>query len=394
MDEITAHNSDGDHVIYYNGMSTQWEELETSRYMSHCNGAVVGVNNTSFFRYSENASQTVTIPGKSILQMTNKTAVCKITDEAGNTLRVDGKPAVYAKLSEAFSDFGDHYSGDEKFTLDDGTTKATPAYVKMLVPDYSIRDTDTILLPNKPLILTTAGNENGEEFPYLGETDVNGKATVPAKIRRGSSTKSMFTVNGENSIFTTTNITLDGGAKESTPKYTADNGGIVNVTKGGLIVRTGSTLQNSTTTANGGAVYVANGASMTMSDGRITGNTAVNGGAVYVDNGGTVALKDEIAAASTTSVVAATITGNTAGTAGAGIYLAEGGKLKMEGSPNFGGTDVYTDATALPDGKSVGDPRQADLRRVGPRQADPHQADQVRPYLGLSLRRISRLRES
>lgn len=86
--------------------------------------------------------------------------------------------------------------------------------------------------------------------------------------------------------------------------------------------------------------------------------SATNGGAVYLNkanqaNGANMELTD-----------GSTITGNSATEAGAGIYVADGAVLKLSGAPNFGGTDLYTEAdkTAgnIPSGKSVGDIKGTD----------------------------------
>ena len=170
----------------------------------------------------------------------------------------------------------------------------------------------------------------------------------------------MFTVYTPNS-FTVSNLILDGNKDSITSESV--NGGIINIAAGKLVIADGAVLRNSVTTGNGGAVYVANGATVEMTGGEITGNEAVNGGAVYVEAGATMTLKDGKDASN--NATHATITGNTATTAGAGIYLdyddtaaaKKGATLKLSGNPSFGGTGrdgENVDAEIITE-KTVGD---------------------------------------
>ena len=171
--------------------------------------------------------------------------------------------------------------------------------------------------------LTQDMKAGGDFFAYRGMQEDN-----KALITRTFSGASMIAAEGKR--LSVTDITLD-GAKDS---YSAsENGGIVRIAGGGsLMVADGAALQNSTTTQNGGAVYVSLNASVTISGGTITGNLANgNGGAVYVAEGGSA------------TVSGGTLNGNVAEN-GAGIYLAwvnasNHAVLYLSGNPSFGGTD-------------------------------------------------------
>lgn len=103
-----------------------------------------------------------------------------------------------------------------------------------------------------------------------------------------------------------TDIVLDGA--KNAYRVTVD-GGIVNVANGGsLTVTNGAVLQNSETTGNGGAVYAAENSTVNVNGGTINGNTAANG---------------------------------------AGIYLAEGSTLNLSGNPSFGGTGRDADGNLI-----------------------------------------------
>ena len=92
---------------------------------------------------------------------------------------------------------------------------------------------------------------------------------------------------------------------------------------------------------NGGAVYMRNDVNsiLNMDSGTISGNNATsgNGGAVYLETNAVMNL------------TGGTISGNTvpSNKNGAGIYLVEGSKLNISGSPSFGGT-------AATDGNHIG----------------------------------------
>ena len=110
------------------------------------------------------------------------------------------------------------------------------------------------------------------------------------------------------------NITLDGN--KST--YTSSSGGysLVKVNGGIFNMSTGSVLQNSNFTGNGGAVYV-NASTFNMNSGTISGNNATsNGGGVYVYEG-------------TFTMDGGNISNNTADNGG-GVYV-DGGTFNMNG---------------------------------------------------------------
>lgn len=223
---------------------------------------------------------------------------------------------------------------------------------------------------NRDMTFTTAEtsiqaymSQNGDSFKFTatfkeedGRLSTDSKSTAIIRRQADFTGSSMFAKAGD-AGFTATNIILDGGSVQTTV-----NGGIINATAGSLKIQTGAVLRNSKTTSNGGAVYVASGATVEMTGGEITGNEAVNGGAVYVVSGGTATLKDGTKTVSGTATpTSVTIAGNTvrtiaegAATArvdvnkGAGIYLAEGARLNMEGSPSFvkdDATNSLTDTT-------------------------------------------------
>ena len=113
---------------------------------------------------------------------------------------------------------------------------------------------------------------------------------------------------------------LTGGVASTGGAIVVDAGGTLNI-EGGEI--SGNLVQ----TGNGGAIYVKKGGVVNMTGGKISGNQVVtgNGGAIYVEAGGIVNL------------FGGTISGNTAGGLGGGIYVEEGGTLNVQGAPKVTG---------------------------------------------------------
>ena len=122
----------------------------------------------------------------------------------------------------------------------------------MLVDDYVMEEYATFHSGTQA-VLTTAASNADDGFPYAG--------SGTAVITRGYDGGSMIAVQGN---LTLGNITLDGGSLND--KSATVNGGVLNVNSGGsLTVGTGSVIRNSTTSANGAGVYLAEGSTMNIS---------------------------------------------------------------------------------------------------------------------------------
>ena len=256
---------------------------------------------------------------QSTAEFVNIRAICKLTSQDGSNvddrsllyyLGADKQyaPAVYTKLASgpsersAFSAIRStklyYYSDSEgKYKEYEGNYN-----IEMLIPDYTMTTSATLNVGKKVTIRTA--DINAAQYPYAGD-----ESNYPAMIRRGSGVNSMLTVTTGELILE--HVTLDGN------NYACQgNGGIVKVGSPSgtaeeapkLTVKEGATLRNSSVTQlentvySGGAVYLYPYGAMTMTGGAITGNSA---------NG-----------------------------AGAGVYLSEGAKLNLSGSPDFGGADV------------------------------------------------------
>lgn len=139
------------------------------------------------------------------------------------------------------------------------------------------------------------------------------KGTVPATVNGGAGGIAYVADGG---TITIKGGKLTGGVASTGGAIVVDAGGTLNI-EGGEI--SGNLVQ----TGNGGAIYVKNGGVVNMTGGKISGNQVVtgNGGAIYVEAGGTVNL------------FGGTITGNTASRLGGGIYVEEGGTLNVQGAP-------------------------------------------------------------
>ena len=305
------------------------------RFVNDWNNAYYGVQGSTVYGVDDENAATTIYWAKFI---------CEITDSTGNTLSVNSKPALYTRLNDAFRDFA-------TATFDNG---ATPTHIKMLV-DYAMPSDDAVEMNTTKAITFTTAPRRTEPYGAVGGKTVYYYYTGTgdaATITRGDVVSDDSSITTFGSMFTQkagtltlTNLELDGGAvidaatSENTGKSTTANGGIIHVTAGRLNIQTGTTLQNSITTGNGGAVYMAKDATAEMTGGTITGSTATNGGAVYVVNGATMALKDgTVGTGSSVKTTSATINANTATDNGAGIYLEEGAKLNLQGHLSFGGT--------------------------------------------------------
>ena len=139
----------------------------------------------------------------------------------------------------------------------------------------------------------------------------------------------------------------------------ADGGALYNMS-GTSTIENGTFTEN-TASANGGALYNAAGANLTVSSATFggstaTGNSAETGGAIY--NAGILALNTVTVSfntasvsgggiynASTATVTGGTFTGNNA-TNGGALYNAAGANLTVSGSATFGGSAVNANKAA------------------------------------------------
>ena len=204
--------------------------------------------------------------------------VCKITDADGNTLtRPNGRDAVYQRLSQAL----------DEFTLVSG---GDPVYIKMLIEDYTIRQTAAISnFPNANITLTTASASDAEH-PYRGT-----EGTV-CTISRTSGTEQLFKLNNADAVFQLEGITLDGRNDKSTE---TGNRRLIEAAAGTLVVNGGTTLQygvariggaisavNTTVTINGEYDTISKEPKVQFINCTATGTTTPyrNGGAINADN--------------------------------------------------------------------------------------------------------------
>ena len=143
------------------------------------------------------------------------------------------------------------------------------------------------------------------------------KGTVPATVNGGAGGIAYVADGG---TITIKGGKLTGGVASTGGAIVVDAGGTLNI-EGGEI--SGNLVQ----TGNGGAIYVKKGGIVNMTGGKISGNQVVtgNGGAIYVEAGGIVNL------------FGGTISGNTASGLGGGIYVEEGGMLNVQGAPEVTG---------------------------------------------------------
>ena len=224
--------------------------------------------------------------GKKIIWCTQP--VCKITDERGRLLYFDAagtSPMIFDKLDngndgtrDRATAFGFLRNTGARFYYKNGTEYIGDSFaVKMLVETYE--QTKTIIVNNsaRKIIFTTAGTADSDGYPYTGRA--GSRATI---IRaNGLGNNRQMTVSSNLSF---QNITIDGGSLRGiTPtgntKIIFANNANANITLG-----VGATLQNSSTSGNGGAVEMNNSAKLTIAGGMIRNCSANKGGGVYLDH--------------------------------------------------------------------------------------------------------------
>ena len=162
---------------------------------------------------------------------------------------------------------------------------------------------------------------------------------------------------GAGSTFDMYSGSIDGNHANSSGSYNGDGGGVY-VGSSAVFTLHGGTISNNTATTEGGGVY-ANGATMTIIAGLITGNSAGSGGGVsigpstaskFIMNGG-----DFVGNHATAS-----------GSFGGGLYLQEGGTVTLQngsfrnntsafegGAVDFAGTLNVTITNMVFDGNSA-----------------------------------------
>lgn len=199
------------------------------------------------------------------------------------------QPAVYSSLERAVENISqDLYQMD----LSGATTQydGTEYAVKMLVDTYL--QTDAISIPNGYSVTLTKADGQESRYPYRGENDC-------AQVIRGFDSESMVTVAG--------NLTLDGvelNGNRNAFTATSDGGLVYVAENASLTVNDGAKLKNSISSGRGGAVFIAPNGTMTMTGGTVDGNAVSEAGA------------------------------------GAGIYVSEHAHLNMSGPVDFGGTGL------------------------------------------------------
>lgn len=120
-------------------------------------------------------------------------------------------------------------------------------------------------------------------------------------------------------------LTINGGTIDGCTAV--NNGGAIVTDNGGKVVVNGGTIQNcSTTNHNGGAIYNGTNSNVTIAGGTIQNCSAHEaGGAIYNEGNLTIS--------------AGTISNTSAGTIANGIY--QNGMMYLSGNPDFGGKVVY-----------------------------------------------------
>lgn len=184
---------------------------------------------------------------------------------------------------------------------------------------------------------------NGGAF-YLEQGGQNTETWAKAEITGGSISGNTCTGSG-GAFYLDANSKLDLRGGTVTLNTSANHGGAV-YAKGTVKMIASNPedplkLTENSSTGDGGAIYLASGASLEMSAGTISQNESKgSGGAVYVASGGAYTLSGGV-------VNGNTIKADSASGQGAGIYLATGSTLTLSGSPDFGGPGCDKDTNVI-----------------------------------------------
>ena len=300
--------------------------------------------------------------------------VCKITDEDGKLLyfKSNGSdPAIFDVLED-----GSASGRTSAFSLlrsaptlyyapqAEGTAgkqyKGNVFVVKMLVEEYELTNQiTTVNSADKTIILTTAGKQDTDSFPF----DANA-AGDRAAIYRGPNVKGsmvsasvhmqfrnilldgMNTVSNQDgaivSIKTNNSVTVKLQTNAVFQNGSAANGGAVAVTVGSFTLE-GGLIRFCAASKNGGAVYAGNAdpeKGFQFNSGNIQQCQAVNGGGVYLQDG---ALK----------MTGGSISGCAASALGGGVCVAAGKTFHMSGGRI--GTDGANQAGTAGGGIAAGE---------------------------------------
>ena len=240
-------------------------------------------------------------------------ALCKLTDSQGYLLfkTEDGmtRPAVYHSFKDALE--GVDVEG-RLYDYRNNTSYSVDRNIRLeMLKDYKQKSDDRIEYHTAREILFTTSKSGermnpgyedcGDDFVYISDSK---PATETAVIERGEKKEghpdaSMIKLEIGCGKVTIEKLTFDGNNEA----FDGD-GAIVHIGASTLVLGDKAILRNGKTSGNGGAVYINSQGTLIIQGGEINNNTVTGSGL------------------------------------GAGVYVAEGATLKLDGNVNFGGSGV------------------------------------------------------
>ncbi len=338
-------------------------------------GSIVG-SSTSPMTVTDNTTVSFTLDTEKKVDLTNSPkAICKIDDHYFYTLRsmveyVDSEIATKTATAEMLTDY--LMPAADTVEIPNGcditlTTAESVGRVAVITRTDDLADVSlftnngTLTIAN----LTLEGSSVVATAPMIqsaGDLTVGSGATIQNVVGGGA----INAIAG--------NITVSGTIQ----KCSAAEGGAIHHSGNSTITLngTGTILNNTATTYNGGAIYLAGGTVKVSGTSKITGNKAEsgNGGAVYcpgtvvieLDQGGSVtnntakeggaiyAETGAISISKTAENVSPAITGNTATTGnggaihvGTGSVSVSGGSVSSNKAENGLGGAIYANAASV-----------------------------------------------
>ncbi|MDO4587009.1 MAG: caspase family protein [Planctomycetia bacterium] len=316
-DGTTLTTNSGLSLIVKNGV---YNTFESGNFLVAENGSTVAIVEGSVLTLSD---------GQTKVTYTNGVFV---NNETGTTIVIpDGTTVTFANITYTYSNkkYTEHSLRiGTKITLSDGTTAMVEDGINVL---KNIILSKTVTFDANALQAEMAeagfsGNitlEAKDEFLVLREVTIDASRILNLTID-GNASNRIFNIDSLSSKVTLNNLILTNAKAES---------GAALYVQSGVVVLNSVTINNSQATANGGAIFVSENSTVSLSKSSLFDNEAVYGGAVY--NEGTLTISSESSLK------------NNSATNGGAVYNAASatisGQVVLESNKASNGAAVYND---------------------------------------------------
>lgn len=266
--------------------------------------ASIEVNNATI---SGNTATTnggaICLNGTATLTVTGGT----IENNKASTAKGNGGGAIFAAVNSILDVNNAEISGNNAYQ---------GGAIYLYCPSTDKSGTGSLEMENVTMKKNTAANSGGAV--YVGKywkVEVDGANTLISDNNVATNGGAFVTGQGSE-------LTLNAGKIEKNKAgHASEGGGAIFLWETAFEMNGGTISENEATKAHGGAIYGGGASTITINAGTISGNTAKqNGGAIYLNNTAALTMKS------------GTISGNTAkATGGGGVYLDSKSSLTMTG---------------------------------------------------------------